>query len=315
MELAKKFRGQNIDPIDDLFDIGGLAARLGDRVTAAGIEGTASGEYFEYLSASLASLDIHAQRAACLMADYDDLAVELGPTSEQALLARELYAASCFAAASQGVILPPMEPLLAAITPPTEIGGDCGYEADAAGLDHIFGAKYDGYLFVANETTLGIDITAAAKKRSSPNIFTERQMQGPRWDGPKQDEMGKLDRLGAKTPVLADDPVVKGLTPCDILWAGRCKLNPDGTVEKDTARCVLRGDIHSKKYHVDANQRMSPVVRNSSMMCVDAVSAIRRQHMQPYDVTGAYLNGKQKDCEQVLARPPVGFRECDERGV
>jgi len=32
-------------------------------------------------------------------------------------------------------------------------------------------------------------------------------------------------------------------------------------------------------------------------------------------VTGDYLNGKQKDCEQVLTRPPVGFREYDERGV
>ena len=97
--------------------------------------------------------------------------------------------------------------------------------------------------------------------------------------------------------------------------AGRCKLNPDGSVKEDTARCVLRGDLHSKKYAVSANQCMSPVVRNSSMMCVDAVSCLRRQHMQPYDVTGAYLNGKQKECEQVLARPPVGFREYDERGV
>ena len=127
--------------------------------------------------------------------------------------------------------------------------------------------------------------------------------------------MAKLDRLGAKTPVLADDPVVKGMDPCDTMWAGRCKLNPDGSVKADTARCVLRGDLHSKKYAVSANQCMSPVVRNSSMMCVDAVSCLRRQHMQPYDVTGAYLNGKQKECEQVLARPPVGFREYDERGV
>ena len=72
---------------------------------------------------------------------------------------------------------------------------------------------------------------------------------------------------------------------------------------------MLRGDLHAKMYCVDANKRMSPVVRNSSMMCVDAVSAVRRQHMMPYDVTGTYLHGKQTSSEQVLARPPVGFRD------
>ena len=42
------------------------------------------------------SLPIEAQRAACIMADYDVLATELGATSPQAKFAREAYAAAVF---------------------------------------------------------------------------------------------------------------------------------------------------------------------------------------------------------------------------
>mmetsp|Transcript_30307 Transcript_30307/g.65158 ORF Transcript_30307/g.65158 Transcript_30307/m.65158 type:complete len:185 (-) Transcript_30307:1224-1778(-) len=177
-------------------------------------------------------------------------------------------------------MLPQLNPLYDAILPEREIGEGCGCVADLADIDGIIDSGYSEYLFAARDDQFGMDIAMAAKKKSSPNFFTERQMRGLRWDEPKQVEMSKLDRLGAKTPVLADDPVVKGMIPCDTMWAGRCKLHPDGTVEKDTARCVLRGDIHSKTYLVDANQCMSPVVRNSSMICVDAIAAYRRQHMQ-----------------------------------
>ena len=282
-----------------------------------GLGGGMGCEYFEYLNTSLASLDIHSQRAASLMADHDDIVAELGATSDQAKLARELYAAAVFAGARDGVMLPALEPLTRAIGPSgaPRLEGEKPLYTEPASIDRMFDAEFSGCLFVEEEDTLGVDKVCAAKKRSAPNIFTERQMLGPRWDDPKRIEIGKIDRLGAKTPILADDPMIKDMKPVDTMWAGRSKLNPDGSVERDAARCVLRGDIHSKVYQVDANQRMSPVVRNSSMMCVDAVSAMRRQHMQPFDVTGAYLHGKQTESEQVLARPPVGFREYDERGV
>eukprot|EP00966_Prymnesium_polylepis_P230221 5327155-Prymnesium_polylepis.1 len=60
---------------------------------------------------------------------------------------------------------------------------------------------------------------------------------------------------------------------------------------------------------------MSPVVRSPSLNAIDAVSVLRRQHMCPFDVPGAYLQGKQRDDEQIVCRAPVGSRKYDERGV
>ena len=37
--------------------------------------------------------------------------------------------------------------------------------------------------------------------------------------------------------------------------------------------------------------------------------------MVSFDCPSAYLQGKQRDSEQVLARAPPGFRDVDERGV
>ena len=45
------------------------------------------------------------------------------------------------------------------------------------------------------------------------------------------------------------------------------------------------------------------------------MSALRRQHMVSFDCPSAYLQGQQQASEQVLARPPPGFRTTDERGV
>jgi hypothetical protein len=84
---------------------------------------------------------------------------------------------------------------------------------------------------------------------------------------------------------------------------------------KDNARCVARGDLHSKYYAVTSNQTMSPVVRTPSLNAIDAVSALRRQHMTPFDVPGAYLQGKQYANEKIVCRAPAGHRTYDERGV
>ena len=255
------------------------------------------------------------QRAVCLMVDHDDVVAELGATSPQATLTRELYAAAMVDAAMSGLQLEPLEPLLSAIAPRARAPGAPPPCVEPCQLSDIFDANHDGCVFSLPPSLIGVDISMAAKKKSSPDIFTERQMGGPMWDEPKQVEIGKLERLGAMTPVAADDPVVKGMKVVNTMWAGRCKRKADLTIDKLSARCVLRGDLHSKTYGVDANRSMSPVVRNTSMMSVEAVGCLRSQHMRPFDVTGAYLHGEQTESEQVLARPPIGFREFDERGV
>ena len=179
----------------------------------------------------------------------------------------------------------------------------------------MFDACYDGNLFMVAKNDSDPLIIAAAKANTSPHIFTERQMRGPRWDTPKQLEIAKMERLNAKIDVAADDPRIAGMKVVETMWTGRAKMNDDGSHQKDNARCVARGDLHSKHYHVTANQSMSPVVRTPSLNAIDAVSVLRRQHMSSFDVPGAYLQGKQRPSEQIVCRSPVGFRVFDERGV
>ena len=108
---------------------------------------------------------------------------------------------------------------------------------------------------------------------------------------------------------------VKGMKVVETMWTGREKINDDGSHKSDHARCVARGDLHAKYYHVTSNQTMSPVVRTPSLNAIDAVSVLRRQHTAPFDVPGAYLQGKQLASEQIVCRSPPGFRRYDERGV
>jgi hypothetical protein len=60
------------------------------------------------------------------------------------------------------------------------------------------------------------------------------------------------------------------------MWTGRAKRNADRTIKQLKGRAVLRGDLHKCHYAVDQNQTHSPVVRNTSMTGVDAVSTINR---------------------------------------
>ena len=140
-------------------------------------------------------------------------------------------------------------------------------------------------------------------------------MRGPRWDTPKQLEIAKMDRLGAKIDVAADDPRIAHLKPVETMWTGRVKRNADRSVDKRKGRAVLRGDLHKQHYAVDANQATAPVVRSSSMQAQDCVAALRQQHCISFDAPSAYLQGIQTASEQVVARAPPGFREYDERGV
>ena len=126
--------------------------------------------------------------------------------------------------------------------------------------------------------------------------------------------MKKLQGLGAFKEVWEGDPEIEGMTPVDTMWAGRDKIKSDGTRDALAARCVLRGDLHSKTYKVTANDTFSPVVRTPSLMVLEAAAMLQNWGYVSWDVSGAYLQGKQRPNEQVLARPPLGYRQTDERG-
>ena len=263
----------------------------------------------EVVAAAYDQSDETIKRAAMIMADHDEACCEFGPSAPETTMLRQTYAAAMVDAARHGKMAPPLDPLLVPVC--NAANGD----APAVTMDELFDDVNSGNVFMLPGSDCDPLIIAAAKAKTSPHIFTERQMRGPRWDTPKSLEIAKMDRLGAKIDVAADDPRIAHLKVVETMWTGREKINDDGSHNKDNARCVARGDLHSKHYHVTANQTMSPVVRTPSLNAVDAVSVLRRQHVAPFDVPGAYLQGKQRPNEQIVCRPPVGYRVYDERGI
>ena len=193
------------------------------------------------------------QRALMIATDADMVSLEFGATSPQTKLVRELYAVAAYDAASHGVTVPYLDPLVLVT------GGE--HVGLVAKPHEIFDEMYSGSLLQSGDSMLGNELFALSKAKSSPDIFSERQMRGPEWDTPKQLEVAKIVRLGAKTDVAADDPSIKGMQICEMLWTGRRKRNADGSVLKDNARCVARGDLDKGKFDLTSNDTTSPVAR------------------------------------------------------
>jgi hypothetical protein len=293
-------------------ELGGLAGRIEARAAeiaaASGLEGVAL--YAAGVRGEYEMLLTEEQRAVGIMADHAEISVAYGFNSPQAKCARNVYAANMAASAMRGIRLPKLEPLATSIldpsisAPPSEVFDE---RYDGGGLFDIGGSFSGGF---------GADVVGAAKAKANPDMMTERQMTGPQWDEPKALEVQSiLYKLGAAEKVPADDPRVAGMRVVDTMWTGRCKRGPNGEVTQLRARCVMRGDLQAKFYNISSNEKMSPVVRNTSLMSVDAVSCLRGQDFKQSDFTGAYLQGQQTESERTLARPPTGFRESDERGV
>ena len=197
---------------------------------------------------------------------------------------------------------------------------------NALPIDDIFIDEYDGHLIretqggckvFTNGDAVCLDqfneLVLLSNQRTSPDIYSERQMKGPEWDEPKQIEINKLKHMF--TTVAADDLKVGHLKPVDTMWTGRDKRDADRKLAEKKGRCVLRGDLHKSHHKVSENQVTAPVVRNTSAACSDAVGVLRCRHTRSGDVPTAYLQGDQTSSEQVLARSPHDFREFDERGV
>ena len=274
--------------------------------------------YAALVQAEYESLDEDAQRAIAIAMDHADVCEEYGVASPQADMARKMYAAAMVQAATGGIRLPALQPLLSA-------ANDDGISIDP---DDLFKSAYDGKLFahpyandvisedLFNAATRSDFATVAKKKKqkSSPNIFTERQMMGPEWDEPKAAEIAKLERMKAFTKIPADDPSIKGVPITPSMWTGRAKIGEDGEVSSLSGRCVLRGDLYKVLHSVTANEATSPVVAVQGLGAVDAVGVLREQKCINCDVSGAYLQGNPLK-KVVIVRPPPGYREYDERGI
>ena len=154
------------------------------------------------------------QRCMMISLDHSQVASELGSTSPQATMVREMYAAAALDAACHGVRVPYLEPMVECVS------GVC---SEPTLMKEIFDDAKSGYLFNSSDAQLGSEVFALAKAKTNPDDYSERQMRSPEWDEPKQSEIAKIERLGAKTDVAADDPSISHLPviilhpvhPCD----------------------------------------------------------------------------------------------------
>jgi len=222
---------------------------------------------------------------------------------------REIYAAATLDAALAGQQVEPLDPVYSTNRGPIDSG------TDKSLIDETFGDGLDGHVFYSSGHAHFKNLGLASKPSTSPDILAEHQMRGPQWDEPKMKEVNALRHIPAFREVTADDPCIKGMPIVDTMFVGRLKRDSDNMIEKLKARCVLRGDLHSKFYDVSSNRSMSPVIRSSSIMLLEAISMLRDQEVYNGDVPNAYLRGEQRAEEQVVARPPKGFQTVDERGV
>ena len=284
-------------------DMEGASERMLNRAVLAGVV-HGDGDEVQFRE-EFDSMDLSLQQAAMISADHSTMCDEYGSTSPQAKCAREIYAAHGLAAAQVGKVIPFLDPLYHTHDDSNRV----------VAPSDMFDDEFSSHIMLSSRGCLPPDIMAAAKAKSSPLDYTEREMTGPEWDPPKDSEVAKLKRMESVSEIAADDPSIKHMKVVPTMWVGRDKLNPDNSLCKKNARCVERGDIHCRSYTMTANQCFSPTVRNSSMHSCEAVSCLRGQNMCRYDVPGAYLQGVQKPEEQVLLRPPPGYRRVDERGV
>jgi len=149
-----------------------------------------------------------------------------------------------------------------------------------------------------------------------------RAVEGPesaQWDDAMGEEIKNLERFGVFEPWPEDKcPGWNGrFSPhvTETLWVLKRKRGAKNEVTKHKARCVYNDKRRLNRALVDT---FSPAVRHSTIRTAMAVACIKRRKVFAFDVTGggAYLQGRYRDDEDpVYARPPLGRRTKDSRGV
>lgn len=93
--------------------------------------------------------------------------------------------------------------------------------------------------------------------------------------------------------------------PIGCKWVFKSKINPDGSVEKLKARLVAKG--YSQKYGLDYVDTFAPVVRQTSLRLLYALSVEYELQLRQLDVSTAFLNGNLE--EEIYMEQPEGFIE------
>jgi transposase InsO family protein len=122
------------------------------------------------------------------------------------------------------------------------------------------------------------------------------------WSAAMDDEIKSLAEN--KTWVLVDRPsvqhkVIKGR------WLYKTKLNPDGSVDKQKARYVIKG--FAQRQGIDYTQTFSPVARSGTIRSIVAVAANEGMELLQFDVSTAFLYGQLE--EEIYMEQPEGYTD------
>jgi len=107
------------------------------------------------------------------------------------------------------------------------------------------------------------------------------------------------------TPELVDLP--KGITPIDMMWIFKTKLNESGQIDKYKARLVAK--CYAQRFRIDYTEVFAPVARLDTVRVLLALATQGTWEVFQLDVKSAFLHGELQ--EEVFVQQPEGFIKKD----
>lgn len=189
---------------------------------------------------------------------------------------------------------------------------------DSASGDMTDSTKYDSMNQTPAESIRQrLRSWAFRKNDESSNIVTEdprtvnEALSSDRaddWYKAMEEEYASL--MKNETWILTDLP--EGRTPVGCRWVFKSKIRPDGTIEKHKARLVAKG--YSQIFGFDYIDTFAPVVRQTSLRLIYALSVEYDLQLRQLDVSTAFLNGN-LDEEIYMEQPELFVQEATKRKV
>ena len=86
-------------------------------------------------------------------------------------------------------------------------------------------------------------------------------------------------------------------------WVHKVKLKSDGSIERYKARLAVKG--YNQKHGIDYKESFSPIVKMSTISCIQAIAANSKWKVHQLDINYAFLHGDLH--EELYMKVPEGI--------